>query len=78
MPAIDSCCSDQALNGLPLIILFNYKLMQASIPKIVVLGSLNVDVFLQVKRMPVIGETLQTEGLVKDFGGKVGCGLAHT
>lgn len=45
--------------------------MESSIPKIVVLGSLNVDVFLQVKRMPVIGETLQTEGIVKGFGGKV-------
>lgn len=45
--------------------------MEIARPKIVVLGSLNIDVFLQVKRMPVIGETLQTEGLVKGFGGKV-------
>jgi hypothetical protein len=73
VPATDSCCSDQALNGRPLIFLLNYKSMEASTPKIVVLGSLNVDVFLQVKRMPVIGETLQTEGLIKGFGGKV-CG----
>jgi sugar/nucleoside kinase (ribokinase family) len=38
---------------------------------IVVLGSLNIDLFLEVHRMPVLGETMQTEGVIKGFGGKV-------
>jgi sugar/nucleoside kinase (ribokinase family) len=45
--------------------------MQSKSNRIIVLGSLNMDLFLEVHRMPVIGETIQTEGVVKGFGGKV-------
>jgi ribokinase len=39
--------------------------------KIVVLGSLNYDTFLKVKRMPVIDETYAAENeVLKAFGGK--------
>lgn len=39
--------------------------------KIVVLGSLNFDVFLQMKRMPEVGETLEaSDDIFKAFGGK--------
>ena len=39
--------------------------------KIVVLGSLNYDVFLQMKRMPQVGETLEaSDDIFKVFGGK--------
>ena len=39
--------------------------------KIVVLGSLNYDVFLQMKRMPEVGETLEaSDDIFKAFGGK--------
>ena len=39
--------------------------------KIVVLGSLNYDVFLQMKRMPQVGETLEaSDDIFKAFGGK--------
>ena len=41
-------------------------------PSIVVLGSINVDSFLDVKRIPAMGETLQSEGFSIRFGGKVG------
>ena len=38
---------------------------------IVVLGSLNYDVFLKMKRPPVIGETLDASNdVLKAFGGK--------
>ena len=39
--------------------------------KIVVLGSLNYDVFLQMKRLPQVGETLEaSDDIFKAFGGK--------
>mmetsp|Transcript_13564 Transcript_13564/g.23081 ORF Transcript_13564/g.23081 Transcript_13564/m.23081 type:complete len:132 (+) Transcript_13564:557-952(+) len=39
--------------------------------KIVVLGSLNFDVFLKMKRMPEVGETYSAdEDIFKAFGGK--------
>ena len=39
--------------------------------KIVVLGSLNYDTFLKVKRMPVLDETYAAENeVLKAFGGK--------
>ena len=39
--------------------------------KIVVLGSLNFDVFLKMQRMPEVGETLATnDDIFKAFGGK--------
>ena len=45
------------------------KLQQTK--KIVVLGSLNYDTFLKVKRMPVIDETYAAENeVLKAFGGK--------
>ena len=48
--------------------------MEAQLPtekKIVVLGSLNFDTFLKVKRMPLIDETYAAENeVLKAFGGK--------
>ena len=47
--------------------------------KVVVLGSLNYDVFLKISRLPKLGETLAAEDdILKAFGGKganmaVGC-----
>lgn len=53
--------------------------MNTAKKRIVVLGSLNYDVFLKVARMPVMGETMAaSDDIVKAFGGKganqaVGC-----
>ena len=38
--------------------------------KIVVLGSLNLDIFLKVQRLPQVGETIASSEVVKAYGGK--------
>ncbi|NLI21814.1 MAG: ribokinase, partial [Clostridiales bacterium] len=38
--------------------------------RVVVIGSLNYDLFLQVGALPQIGETYQAQGLVTAAGGK--------
>ena len=40
-------------------------------PKIAVVGSMNVDVFICVERNPILGETIAAKKVVKAFGGKV-------
>ena len=44
---------------------------QNRVPIISVVGSLNADIFIQVKRCPMIGETLDATGVKRAFGGKV-------
>ena len=39
--------------------------------KIVVLGSINIDIFLKIDRQPHIGETMQSKGMTMGYGGKV-------
>ena len=46
-------------------------MMETQKKKIVVLGSLNYDVFLKMNRLPVIGETMAADDdVMKAFGGK--------
>lgn len=39
-------------------------------PRVVVVGSLNVDLIAQVERLPAAGETVPASGLLRRFGGK--------
>ena len=39
-------------------------------PRVVVVGSLNVDLIAQVERLPAAGETVSASGLLRRFGGK--------
>ena len=39
-------------------------------PKICVVGSLSRDIFLKVKKLPMVGETIASDGVVYAFGGK--------
>ena len=43
---------------------------QSSSPRVVVVGSLNVDLIAQVERLPAAGETVPASGLLRRFGGK--------
>lgn len=43
---------------------------RSRIPRVVVVGSLNVDYIAQVDRLPAAGETVAAHGLVRRFGGK--------
>ena len=40
-------------------------------PKVTVVGSMNVDIFLTMFRMPDLGETIASDTMKKAFGGKV-------
>ncbi len=40
-------------------------------PKVTVVGSMNVDIFLKMFRMPDLGETIASDSMSKAFGGKV-------
>ena len=40
-------------------------------PRIAVVGSMNVDIFLKMHRMPNLSETVASDSMVKAFGGKV-------
>ena len=42
-------------------------------PKVTVVGSMNVDIFLTMFRMPDLGETIASDTMKKAFGGKVSC-----
>lgn len=42
----------------------------SSSPRVVVVGSLNVDLIAQVERLPAAGETVPASGLLRRFGGK--------
>jgi ribokinase len=44
--------------------------MPSSSPRVVVVGSLNVDYIASVSRLPAPGETVAASGLIKRFGGK--------
>ena len=46
------------------------KVMEKTLPKVVVVGSLNVDYTLRVPRIPAPGETLTASGMFSCFGGK--------
>jgi ribokinase len=39
-------------------------------PRVVVVGSLNLDYIARVQRLPMAGETVAAEGLIRRFGGK--------
>jgi ribokinase len=43
---------------------------QAKSPRVVVVGSLNLDLIAQVERLPSAGETVSATGLLRHFGGK--------
>ena len=43
-------------------------------PKVTVVGSMNVDIFLTMFRMPDLGETIASDTMKKAFGGKVSMG----
>ena len=40
-------------------------------PKVTIVGSMNVDIFLTMFRMPDLGETIASDTMKKTFGGKV-------
>ena len=42
----------------------------SSSPRVVVVGSLNLDLIAQVERLPAAGETVPASGLLRRFGGK--------
>ena len=44
--------------------------VHSSPPRVVVVGSLNVDLIAQVERLPAAGETVPASGLLRRFGGK--------
>lgn len=43
---------------------------QSAAPRVVVVGSLNIDLIAQVERLPAAGETVPARGLLRRFGGK--------
>ena len=43
--------------------------MQAQ--KVVVLGSINIDIFLKIDRQPQVGETMACNNMTVGYGGKV-------
>ncbi len=43
---------------------------QSKAPRVVVVGSLNIDLIAQVERLPAAGETVPASGLLRRFGGK--------
>ena len=47
------------------------QIVMHSTPKISVVGSINVDFFLKMRRMPQLGETLASDSMVRAYGGKV-------
>ena len=46
-------------------------------PKIAVVGSMNVDIFLKMRRMPKLTETVASDSMEKAFGGKVSLIFHH-
>ncbi len=46
--------------------------------KVVVFGSINIDIFIKLNRQPLVGETMMADTVKTGYGGKVNQPKSHT